>query len=281
MKTPLFFLSLLLLFACNSQIKLPPQSAEMSARKYNQYCTMYNEAKAKNDYFYQAIALCNLKREPKQVYRLLHKAIQKHDTLCYQIHDYQQLHKKGTLTVSFIRMDSVRWERVYKEAEKKVSLEQFYIKQQEKTLAYQKKEAILKSKLDTTQIDKKMVARLKEIMKKDQAIRGLPFMNGYLNGKNKRWAEQKLLDSLNLVKVDSIFKAGNAYPSIEKVGYDKITVPWYVLHHQTSPIVRKKYLTYLEEAVKKGYLSKEMLETYNERTLANEEREMLERNNRP
>jgi hypothetical protein len=107
-------------------------------------------------------------------------------------------------------------------------------------------------------------------MDKDQAIRKIPFMDS----KNPRWKEQKILDSLNLIQIDSIFKAENGYPKIEKTGYDAIAIPWYVLHHQSSPIVRRKYQHFIEEAVQKGYLSKGMLDGYNDRTLTFEEREI-------
>ena len=57
--------------------------------------------------------------------------------------------------------------------------------------------------------------------------------------------------------------------------------PWFVLQHQTSTPIRKKYLHYLEEAVQKGYLNKNLLENYKIRTLNHEEKEIIERNKRP
>jgi hypothetical protein len=267
MKSTCFCL-LLLLFSCKAQ-NYPPRHSAVSEKKYEQYCTMLKKAKDENDYFYQSLALCNLRQSPQQVYKLLHKSIKQHDTLCYQIHDYQNMHKNGKLTVSFIKADTMRWKKLCAECEKIVPIEQYSIKQSEKELAYKKKKAIAESKLDTNRIDKKLVTTLKDIFAKDQAIRSIPF----LEKKDTRWQQQKTLDSLNLIQIDSIFKKENGYPNIEKVGYDPISIPWYILHHQSSAIIRHQYQSFIVEAVQKGYLNKSMLDTYNERTRTIEENE--------
>jgi hypothetical protein len=64
---------------------------------------------------------------------------------------------------------------------------------------------------------------------------------------------------------------------MEKVGYDIVAVPWYVLHHQQSSIIRRKYQNFIEEAVQKGYLSKGLLDGFNERTLTMEDYERKEK----
>ena len=97
------YLFLITLFACKLQ-EVPLKHPDLSERKYNQYCTMLKDARAKKDYFWEATALCNLKQSPKLVYKLLNKSIKQHDTLCHQIHKYQDLHKKGNLTVSIMTL---------------------------------------------------------------------------------------------------------------------------------------------------------------------------------
>ena len=268
MKKLIFILLLLSLFSCESQ-KIPLKHPDLSERKYLQYSKMLKDARVKKDYFWEATALCNLRQSPKLVYKLLNKSIKQHDTLCYQIHKYQKLYKEGSLTVSIIKADTLKWKGICGKCEKIVTLEQFRIRQEEDSLVYHKKEALNESKLDTNLIDKKLVARLRKMMEKDKLIRGIPFMDS----KNVRWKEQKLLDSLNLIQLDSIFIAEKGYPAVEKIGYDKIGIPWYILHHQSSPTVRRKHQHFLEEAVKKGYLGQGALDGYINRTLTTEEYE--------
>jgi hypothetical protein len=267
-KKYIYFLIIFLFFACKSQ-DCPEKHSDLNNSRYEKYCSMLKNSRAKKDYFWEAIALCNLKQEPKKVYKLLHKSIRQHDTLCYQIYDYQRLHITGILTTNIVKADTVQWEKICKECEKIMPIENFYKNQEQLKLANLKKKQLVEATLDTNLIDKKLVAILKEIAIKDQIIRKIPFMNP----QNSRWREQKRLDSLNLIQIDNIFKAENGYPSIEKVGYDFVGTPWLVLHHQTPISIRKKYLPYIEEAVKKGYINQYMLEAYNERTLFTEEYE--------
>lgn len=221
--------------------------------------------------------MANLKQPSDQVYKLLRKSIKQHDTLCYTIHEYQDNYKTSGFQMSIISNDTTQWKKLCKECEKIVPVKNYFIKKDQNEFAYNKKKAMAQSKLDTTLIDKKLIALLAEIIEKDQRIRGMA------NNKIKfeKWTEQVQLDSLNLFQIDAIFKAENGYPSLQKVGYDQLTTSWFVLQHQSSIAVRKKYLPILEEAAQKGYLNKNLLENYKERTLSMEEREIIERNKRP
>jgi hypothetical protein len=267
-----FYLLLLFLFACKTQ-EIPPKHVDLSERKYNQYCTMLKDARAKKDYFNEGSALCNLKQPSEKVYKLLQKGIKQNDSVCYEVHYLQSLYKRGSMTFNMIKLDTSAWEKLCKSCEKIVSIEKFQEKQEREIAAYQKKNALKQSALDSNLFDKKLIGLLKDIFKKDQDIRRIPF----LKDNDPKWKEQKHLDSLNLVNIDRIFKAENGYPKIEKIGNNCILIPWYILHHQSSSIVRRKYQHFIEEAVEKGYLGKSMLETYNERTLTTEERERKER----
>jgi hypothetical protein len=265
----IFYCLILLLFACKTQ-DISPKHVDLSEREYNQYCTMLKDARAKKDYFNEGTALCNLKQPSKKVYKLLQKSIKNVDTLCYKIHEYQDNNINSGFQVSIIKIDTIRWGKLCKECEKIVPLENYYIKKSKNELAYKKKMAIAKGKLDTTLIDKKMVDLLSEIIEKDQRIRGLVNQREVV----LRWQEQKELDSLNLHQIDAIFKSEGGYPSLQKVGYDQVLTPWYVLQHQPSAEVRRKYLPILEEAVKKG-LSKNLFDNYLERTITIEENKKL------
>ena len=275
MKKTLYFLVLSLFFACKSQV-LPPQHPDLSERNYQDYCKNLQEARSNKNYFKEAAALANLKEPSDQVYKFLYKSIKQHDTLCYKIHEFQDNYKSAGFQVSIISNDTTKWKKLCKECEKIVPIEKYYVKKDQNEFAYKKKIAMAQIKLDTNLIDKKLIASLAKIDEKDQRIRGLASNKI----KFEKWTEQVQLDSLNLFQIDAIFKAENGYPSLQKVGYDQVMTPWFVLQHQTSIPIRKKYLHYLEEAVQKGYLNKNLLENYKIRTLNHEEKEIIELNKR-
>ena len=238
----IIYLFIVTIFACKSQ-EVPLKHPDLSERKYNQYYTMLKDARAKKDYYWEAISLCNLKQSPELVYKLLNKSIKQHDTLCYQIHADQDRHKTGRLTVNIIKADTLKWKKICEKCEKIVTLEQFKKRQEQETLAYQKKEALKESKLDSNLMDKKLIARLKKMMDKDRLIRGIPFMDS----KNVRWKEQKLLDSLNLIQLDSIFIAEKGYPAVEKIGHDKIGI-FFVLSEKIDDVkYTKEYQFYRDQ----------------------------------
>jgi hypothetical protein len=268
MKKVIYFL-VLILFSCKTQ-EFPPKHADLSDREYDKYCKQLKEAREKKDYYSEGVSLCNLKQSPEKIYKLLHKSIKQHDTLCYQIHQYQDYYKSNGFQVNILRSDTTRWKGLCAKCEKIVPVENYYEKRDKQELAYKKKKAMLESKLDTNLLDKKLIASLAIIIEKDQRIRGM----ANLKEKDRRWKEQVQLDSLNLIEIDAIFKAEGGYPSLKKVGYDQIMTPWYVLQHQTSSIIRRQYMHFIEEAVQKGELNKNVLDNYRERTIGIEEREI-------
>jgi hypothetical protein len=271
MKQIVYFL-ILILFSCKTQ-DCPKRHTDLSERDYDKYCNRLKEAISKKDYFNEGSALCNLKQPPEKVYKLLNKSIKQHDSLCYQIHQYQDNNKNYGFQVSIIKIDTARWKKLCAECEKIVSSEKYYEKKSKEELTYKKERAIRENKLDTSLLDKKLIDHLAEIIEKDQRIISLK------NPKEKeaRNKERLHLDSLNLIEIDAIFKKEGGYPSLQKVGYDQIMTPWYVLQHQSSSIIRRKYMHYIEEAVQKGYINKNILVNYKDRTLGIEEHEKKKR----
>ena len=268
MKNFIYLLLLIQTINCTAQ-DYPPKHSDLSERLYNDYSSRLKDANAKKDFYQEALALANLKQSPEQVFDLLYKSIKQHDTICYIIHEYEDMNKNYGFQIVLVKADSIRWKRLCAECEKIVPLEDYFIKKQRKELAYKKEKAILESKLDTNLLDKKLIALLAEIIEKDQRIRANPS----LKIQEKEWKKQKELDSLNLIEIDAIFKKEGGYPSLQKVGYEQIMTPWFVLQHQSSPIVRRKYMHYIEEAVEKRYINKNNLDNYKERTLNIEENE--------
>jgi hypothetical protein len=268
MKKVIYFL-VLILFSCKTQ-EFPPKHADLSDREYDKYCKELKEARAKKDYFSEGVSLCSLKQPPEKIYKPLHKSIIQHDTLCYKIHQYQDFYKSNGFQVNILRSDTTRWKGLCAECERIVPIENYYEKKIKEELAYQKKRDIAKSKLDTTLFDKKLIASLAVIIEKDQRVRGM----ANLKEKDRRWGEQKQLDSLNLIQIDAIFKVEGTYPRLQKIGYDQLMTPWYVLQHQSSSVIRRKYMHFIEEAVQKGELNKNVLDNFRERTIGIEEKEI-------
>jgi hypothetical protein len=250
----------LVLFSCKTQVKSIKQT-DLSEKK---------NLEEKRNYYKEAMELCSLHQSPEQIFDLLDKSIRQHDSLCYEIHETQHLDKTYGFRKDIIKSDTLRWKKLCAECEKIVSLEDFHERQNEKELAYKKKKAMLESKLDNNLFDKKLIALLAEIIEKDQRIRN----NVNINKQESKWKEQKQLDSLNLIEIDAIFKAEGGYPRLQKVGYDHISIPWYVLHHQSSSVVRRKYMHFIEDAVQKGDIFKSSLDNYKNRTLEIEEKEI-------
>lgn len=267
----IYFYTLLLLVQslnCKAQ-DCPPKYLDLSERLYNDYCSRLKDARAKKDFYQEGLALANLKQSPEQVFGLLHKSIKQHDTMCYKIHEFEDLNKNNGFQIILVKTDSVKWKTLCAECEKNIPFEDYFIKKQKKELAYKQKKALLENKLDSNLLDKKLITLLTEILEKDQRIISLK------NPKEKeaRNKERLYLDSLNLIDIDVIFKKEGGYPSLQKIGYDQIMTPWFVLQHQPSVVIRKKYLHYIEEAVQKGYINKNNLDNYNKRTLSHEEDE--------
>jgi hypothetical protein len=268
MKNFIYLLLLIQTINCTAQ-NYPPKHSDLSERLYNDYCSRLKDADAKKDFYQEALALANLKQSPEQVFELLHKSIKQHDTICYKIHEYEDMNKNYGFQIVLVKADSIRWKKLCAECEKIVPLEDYFIKKQREELAYKQKKAMLESKLDTNLLDKKLIALLEDIIEKDQRIISLKNPME----KEARNKERLYLDSLNLIEIDAIFKKEGGYPSLQKVGYEQIMTPWFVLQHQSSPIVRRKYMHYIEEAVGKGYINKNNLDNYKERTLNHEEAE--------
>lgn len=267
----IFFYFLLMvsqIFNCKAQ-DCPTMHPDLSERLYKDYCGRLKDARAKNDFYQEGLALANLKQSPEQVFDLLYKGIKQHDTLCYKIHEFEDLSKNNGFKVIIVKIDSIRWNKLCIECEKIITFENYLIKKQKQELAYKKEKALLESKLDSNLLDKKLIAHLEVIIERDQRVLALK------NPKEKeaRNTERLYLDSLNLFDIDMIFKKEGGYPSLQKVGYDQIMTPWYVLQHQYSPIIRRKYMPYIEEAVQKKYLNPSLLDNYKGRTLNHEDAE--------
>ena len=71
--------------------------------------------------------------------------------------------------------------------------------------------------------------------------------------KSKLWEMQKQLDSINLIRIDSILNF-HGYPTVQEVGHDLFKTIWLVLQHQENVEIRNKYLEYLDGKLSDGEL---------------------------
>jgi hypothetical protein len=72
------------------------------------------------------------------------------------------------------------------------------------------------------------------------------------------WSKQLYIDSINRLKIDSIFNQYNVYPGKDMLGYDNRNIFFIVIQH--APLeTQEKYLPFLQQAVEKKQLDKSNL----------------------
>ena len=120
-----------------------------------------------------------------------------------------------------------------------------------------------KPKLDSALMNPALIATLKVMQENDQRYRKRladARVTIAESERTKLWELQKSLDSLNLIKADSIL-LHHGYPDVQEVGADLENTIWFVLQHQEDIEVREKYRKLLE-----SHLSEGQMEVYNRRT---------------
>jgi hypothetical protein len=135
--------------------------------------------------------------------------------------------------------------------------------------------------------DLKRIATLQQMERDDQKYRKTISVSE-LKTYPDLWKQQLLLDSLNVLKLDSIM-CQYGYPTPKQVGRELSKVPFFVVQH-ASLVVQEKYLPEIQAAVKNGcialsdvaYLTdriqmkKGLPQSYGTQFIWNERREKLE-----
>lgn len=161
-----------------------------------------------------------------------------------------------------IALDTNEWRKVCKICQDdKAAVAEFRRKEEIDLRKAERREQALLKDIDSTKLDKALMATLQTIYNDDQRYRGK------LNDETRKL--QEVLDAKNLEKVEEIIRS-RPYPSYKEVGINLDIVVFLVVHHQGNVAVKKKHLPYFEAAVANGALSEGFLNAYVERIKTSE-----------
>jgi hypothetical protein len=261
-KNILTFFSFLIIVLTNfhCKIKIPEKLAKMNDYTYNLYKTNLQKAISNKDNFEIGIQLCNLDKSKEIVYSFLRKGVLENEKNCIKALKWNQYYLENDFKVNVIILDTLAWKKLCLicQNDKKV-LTEF---EQNEVNSMRKFDENRKSlDIDSSRFDKQLMILLTIIHDDDQRYRGKEY--------EKMFKQQNYLDSINLKKVEQIISE-RSYPSYREVGLELNNTVFLVLHHQGDNAIRKKYLPYLEEAVKNEKLSQGLLDLYNDRTKKSE-----------
>lgn len=257
----LFYLS-----SCKSagQDYYPPQHKDISKGTYDKYAGLLKKAYEVDDKIDVALQLSNLKADKSIIFKNLQSGIKKSPEECTQIYEWWRMYDKNDFAINLIKADtqqfrqavnlciSLQGENSYKDH---VAMKQ---KEAEDYKAAQPKE-------DSTAFNMTLVKKLEKINEDDQEVRIRLNKKSVTPAQREGiLAEMHIIDSINLEKIDKIFK-DHGYPSKTLVGKECSFTPALVIHHSNSLETRYKYLPLLEDAVEKGLLNKGTLNMINHR----------------
>lgn len=255
-----------LLFACNQEIvkPIPEKHPDLSQGKYDKYIGLLKEAYSTNNNFDASFQLANLKADKSATYQLLNLSVKEEPNRCDKIYYWYWLYDKNNFGVNILKYDTVEFKktiRICDEINKPDTYLEYAKGKDESTRqAVEKKRAV-----DSTKFNMKLVKELEQINDDDQAIRiKITAKNITPELKKELRNEMKIIDSINLVKIDKIFKE-YGYPSKELVGADANFTPAIIIHHSSNLETRNKYLPFLEKAVEDGLLNEGALNMIKQR----------------
>lgn len=253
-------ISLFLVFSACKESKpfYPAKHESLTNKQYEKYTKRLKTAYNDENCLGVASQLANLRASKKLVYKFLRKAIENNPNACESIFRVQYYADEGFFK-NIYKLDTIEFERSFKMCLKKYGEKSYELHVQN----YEKEgQTRLKNlpQIDSTLLDKALMKSLEEIAKNDQRYRIKINEFNTTEEDNKYWKLQNKLDSLNLIKVDSILNA-KGYPTSASVGNELSDVVFIVLHHQSNAEIRKKYRPIIEP-----YLSGELLFIYDDRT---------------
>jgi hypothetical protein len=241
---------------------LPIKPDHMAIGKYNKYKLNLDSAFLKNDSFEIAIQLANLEANPDSVFLYMKSGILQNNKNCDRIFNFYNIYKENGMMVNIVKLDTLKFEMAFKLCVEELGKNSYFNYLENKEKEYQIKLS-KRVRLDTTLFDKKLIKELDKIIEDDQLYRLK--MDSRTEEKSETykllWAQQHVLDSINLVKVEKIIN-DHGYLGKEKIGYNHANTISLVLHHQSNYELRMKYLPVLEKAFKDGKISQGWLDTY-------------------
>lgn len=257
----IFLLGLMLIYSCRTGIEkpIPEKHPDQSQGIYEKYLGLLKEAYAANNNFDAAVQMANLKGNKSSTYQMLNLAIEKEPSKCDKIYKWYWLYDRKNFGVNILKYDTTEFKKVLANCDKlnpkKPYLVYARIKDEEIKQAKENE-----PKEDSTNFNMQLVKRLKQIHEDDQEVRKrLLAKNISPELEEELMKEMAIIDSINLGKIDKIFKEFG-YPSSELVGRQGNFTPALVIHHSKGLETRYKFLPFLEKAVEDGLLNQGALD---------------------
>jgi len=270
------FLFLILISCQKKENYYPAHSPDLNTALYQKYKLKLDTAYMQNDFFMAGLQLANLKAPPEKVFEYINQGIATDNDACYQMYDWYEIY--DDFKPNIVKSDTTRFLNSFQLCLEKMgpnSYEDFI----EKKHADHRAKMASRVKLDTTLFNTELISQLTQIIHDDQELRSkYDFDKLSKDEKDEIWVEIDKVDSINLIKVESILKK-YGYPTKEMVGYELVTAPWYVLHHQSDLTVRDKYESMIAENLGGG-----LLKTYRWRSdllRLKTEKDQLNKTNKP
>lgn len=248
-----FFLCFVFSFCKSSKPYFPEKHPDLSKSEYETFINKLREKYNSVDDFEIAFYLANLKASGKLIDTHLKRAIEKKpEDACVAIFRIQR-YANNRFYQTLYRHDTLTFRKAFNICLKKLGEDSFHIYMEKYHKSVQENQK-LKSQIDSNKMDINLMETLEEIYTDDQKYRKkIDILNKSEEENSRYFVLQEVLDSTNLLKVDSIINTiGCTKPEV--VGYDLAMTIFFVLHHQTDINVRERYRYFIEDCYQGGTL---------------------------
>ncbi len=248
-------LLILLMFSCGVQSPdyIPEKHEELSKGEYEKYTDLLVRAYEEGDVLAASLQLANLKGDKDLTFKLFNRGIKSGKVDCEKVYEWYWLYDRHNFGMNLVKLDTALFRTSVSLCDAENTNYSYMEYAKNKDLEEKENERN-KPVEDSTNFDMFLVEKLKKIERDDQRIRFLA-LSKKIDEKTKDslYVEMQRIDSINLLKIDTIFKV-YGYPSKELVGKDGNFIPALIIHHSKDLATRYKYLPFLEDAVQKGLL---------------------------
>lgn len=230
--------------------------AKLNLETYEKYVAHLRRAYEYGDNYQVALQLANLSGNKSTLNKFLLLAVDETPEVCSTIYKNKYLARQGFYKNIF-KYDSVGYNVAYEkclEISSGQGFNDYVLRQREEEIEYENNRPVL----DSSKFNANIIKLLEEIYQDDQRFR-VQFSKLLVGDLTRKilMGRQKNIDSINLMRVDSIFSVFG-YPTVETVGYDYEWTFFLVLHHQIDKEKREqayqKYNHYFSEGQKSLFL---------------------------
>lgn len=232
------------------------KSDRIESNSYNLYLLSLERSVDLGDVISEANALIRLDQPLETVYNYVMQKADKDKQLCMQILWNDEKNNKKSYTDALIRRDKDSWKNLCTLCNAIVDIREYEDYKTKILTRFYWRGPKIPERWDIT-----LINILDTIRYNDQYYRN---SINYLH-KEEEWQKQRDLDLKNLIKIEKLLME-YGYPGAEKVGKDRVSTIWLVLHHQRDLAVRKKHESTIRHAVKEGVLDNFHLKLYIDRT---------------